>query len=373
MGSARELVDGEQCTRDGVVESRSILALAHAKLNLCLRVLGRRSDGYHEIYSTMTSIELADEVLIRPVQSGMNTLEVEGADTGPDLQNLALKAACVFQDLFDRKCREQNASTEHHAAFSNGGARVVGESRGVPKNRGAVGRDGQRKSSVKAHPAETETRACSPALEIRLLKRVPVASGLGGGSADAAAVLHAANVLFGKPFDLDTLASVGRTLGSDVPFCVHGGLATVRGTGETVERASPERIAALARCWFVVAIPDIFLSTAEVYAALSSVRKRSVPDEVPAPLASVVEEFVNDLEPAAESIAPELKKLRGRLSSMLGSSARLTGSGSAVFGVTDSSEHAEEVAKEARRSFPRVIVCRPSPVGVTISPVRDGV
>jgi 4-diphosphocytidyl-2-C-methyl-D-erythritol kinase len=282
-------------------------AVAHAKLNLFLRILGRRDNGLHTISSAMCSLEYGDIVDVSLRDDGINTLDVKGGDAGPELQNLALKAAKVFQDA---------------AALGLGG------------------------------------------FDISLEKRIPAGTGLGGGSADAAAVLHLASRLTGAELDSETLAEMGRVVGSDVSFCVVGGLAKVGSTGEEVESLAvpPE----LQDARFLVAIPDFWLSTGDVYAAFDSLGKTGEEAEPPSVLRGVVEVFVNDLEPAAEWLAPPLKKLRRRLSAIVGAPARMTGSGSAIFAVCGSEEEADEASKAASKFFQKVFVCRPAMHGVTI-------
>ncbi len=301
--------------------STPVTATAHAKLNLTLRVLGRRPDGLHEISSTMCSVDYGDSVKLSSREDGLNSLEVSGADTGPDLQNLALKAAKVFQDF--------------------------------------AGLDGV-------------------GFDIYLEKKVPPGSGLGGGSADAAAVLHLANEATGAGYTAEDLAKLGREIGSDVPFCVVGGLARVTSAGESVTAC--EFPSGLGSAWFLIAVPDFWLSTGDVYAAFDSLRTRGEEEVPPTALEGAVEVFVNDLEPAAEWLAPPLRKMRRRLSSILGSPARMTGSGSALFGVCASKEEAMDAARAAKKLFRKVIVCRAADRGVTIDlqgpttppPVRRG-
>ncbi|MER3395514.1 MAG: 4-(cytidine 5'-diphospho)-2-C-methyl-D-erythritol kinase [Acidimicrobiia bacterium] len=282
-------------------------AVAHAKLNLSLRVVGRRINGLHEISSVMCSLDLGDAVRVELAEGRVNTLEVSGEDTGPDLQNLALKAAKVFQDA---------------CAITDLG------------------------------------------FEIKLEKRVPPGTGLGGGSADAAAVLDLANRISGANLDGVKLAEIGRSVGSDVPFCLVGGVARVGSTGEKIETL--EFTDALEAARFVVGIPDFWLSTGDVYAAFDSIQKKGEQAEPPAAIDGLVDVFVNDLEPAAEWLAPPLEKLRRKLSRIAGSPARMTGSGSAMFVVCDSEDQAMETCNAAQELFSKVFVCRASRTGVTI-------
>lgn len=152
----------------------SILLLAFAKINLHLQVTGRRADGYHNISSLMQSVSLADRLSVRMTDAPEIRVETEGAEIAGD--NLVRKAAEAF-------------------------LRVTGRTEGVA---------------------------------IRLLKQIPLSAGLGGGSADAAAVLLALNRLFGNPLERQTLLRLGLSLGTDVPFCMTGGTQLCEGLGEVL-------------------------------------------------------------------------------------------------------------------------------------------
>ena len=178
---------------------------AHAKLNLTLEVLRKRGDGYHEVASIMQTLELADTLTIEPADSLRLSCSIPELDS-PD--NLALKAAKLLL------------------------ART-----GV--NRGA-------------------------GIDIR--KRIPVAAGLGGGSADAAAALVGLNRLWGLELPNDSLRRIGAELGSDVPFLIEGGTATALGRGERVRHLPTPRLP-----WIVIAFPktDLPDKTAAMYRALT--------------------------------------------------------------------------------------------------------
>jgi 4-diphosphocytidyl-2-C-methyl-D-erythritol kinase len=224
-----------------------IRALAFPKLTLSLRVLGRRADGYHDIEALTVSLSGPADILeIEPAPE--TSLVVEGpfrAGVPADMTNLAWRAA---------------------------------EALGTP-------------------------------LAIRLTKEIPHGAGLGGGSADAAAVLVAGG---GDEH-------LGATLGSDVPFCLRGGAAWMRGRGELLEPVT------LPPLRFVLAVPDFACSTPAVYRAW---------DELGGPSGRVVEvdgvgPLANDLEPAAERVEPRLREFREHLERVSGRPALLAGSGSA--------------------------------------------
>ena len=182
---------------------------AFAKLNLTLDVLGKREDGYHDLQSVMQAISIRDDVEI-DIGTGKPwklLCSVEGIPT--DERNLAWKAAKVYCE--------------------------------------AMGKD-------------------PDGIEIRITKRIPSEAGMGGGSADAAAVLRALNRYYGEPLSIFALAELGAQVGSDVPFCTLCGTAMVEGRGERL-RKLPD----MPDCVFVVCKPEFSVSTPELYHKLDTV------------------------------------------------------------------------------------------------------
>jgi 4-diphosphocytidyl-2-C-methyl-D-erythritol kinase len=274
---------------------RSLALLARAKLNLALRVLARESGGYHQIETIFCLIELADEIEIR-VGGADVVLEVQAPpdelrpppDLGPNVTNLAYRAAMLLRD---------------HAG--------VGE--------GAL---------------------------IRLVKRVPHGAGLGGGSSDAAAVLRALNALYGSPLSSAQLIRLAATLGSDVPFFMAGApLVLAWGRGGRMAALPP-----LPARPVLLALSEQRIATAGAYAALDALRRE--PHEAaagimrPCPVrwSDVAADAVNDFEPVVFEQLPQLAAVRAALQRSGAFLARLTGSGSAVFGIYDSND-ALEVAR----------------------------
>jgi 4-diphosphocytidyl-2-C-methyl-D-erythritol kinase len=245
---------------------------AYAKLNLVLHVGRPRTDGLHPISSIFASLDLADELHARPSANAADTVECEGVE-GP---NLAAAALAAFRSE-------------------------------VPS---------------------------LPPLHLRIDKRIPIAAGLGGGSADAAAALRAANRIAGEPLDAGRLREIAATLGSDVPSQVDPGHALVSGTGELVE---PIGLPALA----VVLVPQTEgLSTAEVYAQLDRMggwRERLDPDALRALLdsnpATWGAAFENDLQPAALALRPDLAAVIDGLRAAEAFAAGVSGSGPTCFGL----------------------------------------
>jgi 4-diphosphocytidyl-2-C-methyl-D-erythritol kinase len=266
-----------------------------AKINLHLAVGPLRPDGFHELNTVYHAISLFDELTARQGDTLALTMEGEGAGSlALDESNLIIRAA-----------RALAARTR-----------------------------------VPAHA------------RLHLRKSIPLAAGLAGGSADAAATLIACDLLWGTGMSRDELAEVGATLGSDVPFLLHGGTALGTGHGEAV---SP--ILARPTTWhWVVALADRGLSTPEVYAKLDALRESPFPpkalagaDELMTALrqrdAAVLGAALgNDLQPAALALRPELSAVlaAGRDAGAL--AALVSGSGPTCVFLASDAAHAERLA-----------------------------
>ena len=268
---------------------------ARAKVNLYLHVLGKRPDGFHDLDSLVVFAELGDEIDVA---------------MAPDL------SLRTFGPFADR----------------------------VP------GSDGNLVLRA-AECLRAEGRIAAGA-EITLTKRLPVAAGLGGGSADAAAALRALRELW----EIDTaqvdLKKIAAALGADVPVCLVGGHSLVRGRGENF---SP--VPALPPCHFVLANPGVELSTAGVFARFDGAGSDTAALVGTFPtaraLAQALLECRNDLEPAALALAPAigetLRLIAGTPGCLL---ARMSGSGATCFGLFEKSIDAEAAAEIVRRSEP---------------------
>jgi 4-diphosphocytidyl-2-C-methyl-D-erythritol kinase len=262
--------------------------LAYAKLNLVLHVGAPRDDGIHPVCSLMASIELADELTATPRESGEDSVDAPGVEG----ENLATRALAEFR--------------------SRAGDEL-------------------------------------PPLDLRIDKRIPVAAGLGGGSADAAATLRIANELAGGPLDAEELLRLAADLGSDVPSQLEPRHALVQGLGERIE---PLELPALV----AVLVPDPDgLSTATVYAELDRLdgtRASLDPEPLrklaaagPAELAAGLE---NDLQRATLSLRPDLPAKLDSLRSAGALGAAVSGSGPTCFGLFADREAAEEAAASIR-------------------------
>jgi 4-diphosphocytidyl-2-C-methyl-D-erythritol kinase len=266
------------------VRADPVHEVAHAKLNLVLHVGPPRPNRLHSICSIFASLELADEVEVQPTEGPGDTVECEGVE-GP---NLAAAALAAFR-------------------------------------------------------AEIPSL---PPLHLRIDKRIPIAAGLGGGSADAAAALRAANRLTGDPLDPDALRAIAATLGSDVPSQVEPGHALVAGTGEIVEPIALPPLAA-------VLVPQSEgLATGDVYAQLDRLKGWREQLDVEAVRASIDSDpsswelaFENDLQPAALALRPELASVIDRLRAAGALVARVSGSGPTCFGLFADRAAAEATAE----------------------------
>ena len=277
---------------------------AYAKVNLTLDVLGKREDGYHDLYSIMQGISLRDDIEI-DVGTGKpwNLLcSMEGVPC--DETNLAWKAAKVYCD------------------------------------------------TVKKDPN---------GLEIRIHKRIPTEAGLGGGSADAAAVLRALNRHFGEPLSIYALAELGAQVGSDVPFCVLCGTAAVEGRGEKI-RTLPD----MPDCIFVVVKPDFSVSTPELYAQIDNVSIAKRPDNKAmenalstGDLKKVCENLCNVFDPVVSQDHAELNYIKSLFYNYGAAGYQMTGSGSAVYAIVSEFEIAAVLCNMLKENYPNVYIAKP--------------
>lgn len=277
---------------------------AFAKINLTLDVLDKREDGYHDLKSVMQTVSIRDDIEIDIGTGKPWTIVCEKEDIPNDERNLAWKAAKLFFDTINKD----------------------------PEG-----------------------------LEIRITKRIPSQAGLGGGSADAAAVLRALNRHYDAPFSILALAELGAQIGSDVPFCVLGGTAMVEGRGERL-RKLPD----MPDCFIVVCKPEFSCSTAELYGELdrSAIAKR--PDHkamesalYAGDLGKIAENIWNVFDPVVTKDHLELNYIKSIYNSYGAVTSQMTGSGSAVFAITDSFEYAAVICNMLRDNYPQVFICKP--------------
>ena len=271
---------------------------AYAKVNLTLDVGRLRPDGYHEVSSVMQTISLADTLIMAPAGGGI-TVTCTPPGAAPDgPANLAYRA---LESLADR---------------------------------------------------------IAPAgVDLRIIKRIPTAAGLGGGSSDAAAALRAANALFQLHLTEVELISLAARLGSDVAFFIRGGTALAQGRGETVTV-----LPALRPQWLVLIKPEFQVLTREIFARYQPGQNRTWTTWFLAAVArgdrdGLLANMGNDLEPVTAAAHPEVSVLIRRLEGLGAERALMSGSGPTVFGVFAGEEEARAAARQLEGDGEQVFVC----------------
>lgn len=277
---------------------------AFAKINLTLDVLGKREDGYHDLQSVMQAISIRDDVEIDVDTDLPWSLECSMEGIPEDETNLAWKAAEVFYAV---------------------------------------------------------TGLSTTGLAIRINKRIPTQAGLGGGSADAAAVLRALNQHYGNPLSILALAEIGAQVGSDVPFCVLCGTAMVEGRGEKL-RKLPD----LPDCFFVVCKPEFSSSTPELYQKLDASVIAHRPNNQAmesALLAGDLQKIADNIWNVFDSVVTkdhlELNYIKSIYNSYGAVAYQMTGSGSAVFAIVTEFEHAAVICNMLKDNYPQVFIAKP--------------
>ena len=249
---------------------------APAKVNLYLRITGRRDDGYHLLDTLMVPISLGDDVEIDRIDGAPGSLTLH-ADT-PDLplgeKNTVHRAARAFRERTGRR----------------------------------------------------------DPVSVTIRKRIPVGAGLGGGSTDAAAVLRGLNELLEGGLSAEDLQALAVSVGADVPFFIRGEAARARGIGEVLSPVGP-----LPRLWMVVLFPNLAVSTAQVYRnfrfKLTKPSNNNNLFEKLNTLDEVAQVMVNDLETVTIGRYPRIARLKDRLNESGAIGSLMSGSGSAVFGL----------------------------------------
>jgi 4-diphosphocytidyl-2-C-methyl-D-erythritol kinase len=271
-----------------------------AKLNLFFEVIGRRSDGYHEIETLMCPITIFD------------TMEFYGEPSGK------IRFICELSS----------------------GMRGDRESECIPVNGNNL--------AVRAVELLRQHAGVRAGATLRLIKRIPVASGLGGGSSDAAAALAAANLGWRVNRPIDELARLAGKLGSDVPFFLVRGAAICRGRGERVEP-----VAGLGALHFVVVRPPAGLATEMVYRVCRPAEKR----KSVGPVAELLRQgktseagkmLFNRLLPAAAELTPWIGRLQRAFNRLDCLGHGLSGSGSSYFGLCRHARHARRIARHLK-------------------------
>lgn len=262
---------------------------AYGKINIGLDVIRKREDGYHDLDMIMQTVGVYDDVIISR-KDGTQTYEIEvstDADVLPnDKGNLAFMAAKVLMEAYDIKAK----------------------------------------------------------VKIHINKRIPIAGGMAGGSADCAAVLRGVNQLFQLGLTDEQLQEYGVKLGADVPYCIVGGTKRAQGIGEILtDLPTPPK------CYVIIAKPDAFVSTKFVYSHIRPAQIENHPD-----IDGIIESIkAGDLYGMCEKIAnvmeyvtipeyPIIQKVKDILKSNGAVNALMSGSGPTVFGIYDDEEKAKQ-------------------------------
>jgi len=275
---------------------------APAKVNLTLRVLGRRPDGYHDLESVVAAVTLFDVLEFRA--SDDLHLACEGIPVPAGEDNLVLRAARLLR-------------------------------------------------------AESGTRAGA---RMRLQKRIPPGRGFGGGSADAAATLAALNTLWGLDLASEDLARLGARVGSDVPFFFGSPVAILRGRGERLEAVQARSPWWLALAWpdHGLATAEVYAALDRLQESTNNVPEATaILDALEGPASGAAAFLVNDLEGAARSVRLDGMDLRAVFRKSGAASVGMTGSGSAYFALADTEGQARRYRDAARAAGAEATVVRP--------------
>lgn len=266
---------------------------AFAKLNLYLGIHGLRPDGYHELETVFQAVDLKDLVSISLHEKGGISLRCNKMYLPTDNRNLAYRAAEAF--------------------FSASGVE-------------------------------------NPGLHINMKKIIPVGAGMAGGSTDAACVLRLLNRAFGDPLTPAQLAEVALTLGADVPFCLWGGTALAGGVGEDLRQLKP-----MPPCAILVGKPKFSVSTKAAFGLYDEKPRETCPPPdamlqalETGDLAGIAGNLYNSLEEPVGEKYPRIGQIIARMEGAGAMGVRMTGSGSAVFGIFETDEEAKKAARTIR-------------------------
>lgn len=282
---------------------------AYAKINLILDVTGIKENGYHRLFTVMQSVGLHDTLAFERIPGEQTVITCDDPFVPCNEKNIVYKCAAAF--------------FEHN---------------GITSGRG---------------------------LKIDIQKRTPVFAGLGGGSADGAAVLKALNIMFKTGMSERELCALGLKIGADIPFCLVGGTALALDTGGVVAPL-PD----IKDFFIVIVKPSDGVSTKEAYAALDAAALRHPPCE------KMLDMLVDGESKKAfrycDNVFEQVIDIGGRaqikhiMRSFGADAACMSGSGSAIFGIFSNENDALLCEKELKETYSRVYVCRPSGLGVEI-------
>lgn len=282
---------------------------AYAKINLLLDIVATRTDGYHDLFMIMQSIGLYDTVTITQNKSGKISITCNINDIPLDNKNIAYKAAKAFFEAVN------------------------------VKNTG---------------------------INIDIVKRIPHAAGLAGGSADGAGVLVALNELFNTELSDDELCEIGVKIGADVPFCIKGGTLLAQGIGDVLNKVKPLR-----KCYILIAKPDCGVNTGYAYKQFDRVGKVHTPDKL-AMLCAMQSRDLNEICQRMENVFEqfievpnkvEIKEIMRRNGAI---GVCMSGSGPTVFGIFENKENAEKAGSMLKELAKDIAVTTPVSKGCKV-------
>ncbi len=288
---------------------KKLFLSASGKINLTLDVLNKRPDGYHNVEMVMQSISLCDEIVLTET-SGEITVKSNSPFVPEDMRNIAMRAAHLVKDTF-------------------------GISKGI---------------------------------DIKIVKNIPIAAGLAGGSTDCAAVLIGLNKLWDLNLTQDQLIKMGAALGADVPFCIVGGTSIARGIGEELTVLPPVK-----DMWFVLVKPDVYVSTADVYRDLELDKIKDRPN-----LKGVIKalherdykSLENHMRNVMESVTiryyPIIGDIKRQLLKQGAAVSLMTGSGPTVYGIFESYSKAQKAYENLQERFSNIYITQASTKGIII-------
>jgi len=288
---------------------KRIVLKAYAKINWALDVLGERADGYHDVEMVMQSIDLCDIVSLTEKNDGIS-MGCDGDSIPVDETNTAYRAAALIKERF-----------------------------GIEKG-----------------------------LEIELKKNIPVAAGLAGGSADAAAVLVGLNRMWELNLQDNDLMALAGIIGSDVPFCVAGGTALARGRGEKIAKLSPAE-----GIWLVLVTLKQHVSTAEVYGRLNLNRVSARPNIAGMvhslrnrDFEGIARNMVNVLEVVTLELCPEIDAVKDDIMRQGAIGCCMSGSGPTVYGLFGDEYAARRAYTALNRKYSQCFVVQTAGLGVQV-------
>lgn len=285
---------------------QSVSVLAPAKLNLSLDVVGILPGGYHALDMVMQAVDLYEQVTLRR-SSGLN-IRLPGSRIPAGPKNTAYKAALAFF---------------HYTGLLAG-------------------------------------------TDITIRKSVPVRAGMGGGSADAAAVLVGLNALYGAHLSMTELCALGASVGADVPFALMGGTCRVQGLGDLIKALPP-----CPACWFTVVMPGYGISTPAAFAAYDQIGSPNHPDCAAQEAAIRAEDLAGLCSAAGNALevcagGADTASLKEALTAQGAQAALMTGSGAAVFGIFNAEDTARRAAAALEAEGRQVYVLRPDRGGARV-------